>query len=64
MQIITTTVFRGERHRTDSGFGAIDEVRLVGYLHAESGGWQALVDAAAGIAHMAVWADFGGDERV
>ena len=63
MQIITTTVLRGERHRTDSGFGAIDEGRLVSYLHAESGGWQALVDAAVGVAHMVVRADFGGDER-
>ena len=63
MQIITTTVLRGERHRTDSGFGAIDEGRVVSYLHAESGGWQALVDAAVGVAHMVVRADFGGDER-
>lgn len=63
MQIITTTVLRGERHRTDGGFGAIDEGRLVDYMAAESDGWQALLDAAVGVAHMVVEADFGGDEH-
>ena len=43
--------------------GAVDDGRLVDYLATESDGWQALLDAAVGVAHMVATADFGGDEH-
>ena len=49
---ITTTVFRGERHRTDGGFGSVDAERFSAYLKAEPAGWYALCGNATNVASM------------
>ena len=51
---ITTTVFRGERHRTDGGFGSVDADRVSSFLAAEPDGWHALVGNAKNVAAMAL----------
>ena len=51
---ITTTVWRGERHRTDGGFGSVDADRFSAYLTAEPGGWYALASNAQNVAALAL----------
>ena len=54
MHWIVTSLFRGERHRTDGGFAVVDAGRVVAFLTAEPGGWNALVDACIGVLKMAL----------
>ena len=54
MHWIVTSLFRGERHRTDGGFAVVDAGRVVAFLTAEPGGWDALVDACIGVLKMAL----------
>lgn len=58
---ITTTLFRGERHRTDGGFGSVDADRFSAYLRAEPGGWYALASNAKNVAAMALRCRIGRD---
>ena len=51
---ITTSVFRGQRHRTDGGFGAADGDRFSAYLRAELAGWSTLLSAACAVATLAM----------
>jgi len=52
LHFISTSLFRGQRDRTDGGFGAVDGLRLSAYLRAEPRGWTALLAAAAAVAQM------------
>lgn len=54
---ISTSVFRGERHRTDGGFGKADGGRLASFLRAEPAGWLAMLAAGNAVARMAVGAE-------
>ena len=53
---ISTSVFRGERHRTDGGFGKADGGRLASFLRAEPAGWLAMLAAGNAVAQMGVGA--------
>ena len=52
LHCISTSLFRGQRDRTDGGFGAVNGTRLSAYLRAEPKGWGALLAAAAAVAQM------------